>query len=144
LLERPFETFDSDAQFDAVIGSSILHHLEVEESLEKIFGLLKSDGRLCLAEPNMLNPQIMVQKNVPWIKERLGDSPDETAFIRFSLARLLRRAGFVDIDITPFDWLHPSTPSPMIPVVRALGRVFEKLPVIREFAGSLSIHARRP
>lgn len=144
LLEKRFEECDVDGLFDAVIGSSILHHLEVEESLGKVFHLLKPDGRLSFAEPNMLNPQIMVQKNIPWIKERLGDSPDERAFIRFSLERLLRDIGFADIEIAPFDWLHPSTPSPIIPAVRAIGRILEQLPVVREFAGSLSIHARRP
>ena len=37
----------------------------------------------------MLNPQIAIQKNIPWVKRKLGDSPDETAFFRWPLRRLL-------------------------------------------------------
>lgn len=143
-LVKPFEECIVDGPFDAVVGSSILHHLAVEHSLRKIRDLLKPGGRISFAEPNMLNPQIMMQKNVPWLKARLGDSPDETAFVRFSLARVLRRIGYDDIRIRPFDWLHPSTPRPLIPLVQAIGRVVEMLPVLREGAGSLIITARRP
>jgi len=81
-FEKRFEECDIDGPFDAVIGSSILHHLEIKDALFKIYSLLKPGGVMCFTEPNMLNPQIMIQKNVRWIKERLGDSPDETAFIR--------------------------------------------------------------
>jgi SAM-dependent methyltransferase len=143
-LEKRFEDCELDGPFDAVIGSSVLHHLDSVEALTKIFALLKPGGALSFAEPNMLNPQIAVQKNVPWIKERLGDSPDETAFVRWRLARLLRKIGFVDVRITPFDWLHPLTPRPLIGAVSLFGRCAEWVPMVREFAGSLYIQARRP
>ncbi len=143
-LEKRFENCDIDGPFDAVIGSSILHHLDVELSLRQIFGLLKPGGAFSFAEPNMLNPQIVVQKNVNWFKEKLGDSPDETAFVRWSLGSLLERIGYGEVKITPFDWLHPATPRPLIPAVRAMGNVFESLPCVREFAGSLHIRAARP
>jgi hypothetical protein len=121
-----------------------LHHLEVEQSLRKIFDLLTPGGVMAFAEPNMLNPQICVQKNIPWIKRMLGDSPDETAFIRWRLAKLLRSIGFEEVQITPFDWLHPSTPRPVMGLVSLIGWVLEKTPLLREFAGSLLIKARRP
>jgi SAM-dependent methyltransferase len=143
-LARPFEECQVHGLFDAVIGSSVLHHLEVEPSLRKIFDLLSPGGAMSFAEPNMLDPQNAVQKNVPWIKRLLGDSPDETAFLRWRLRSLLERLGFCDVRITPFDWLHPATPRPLIGPVRLLGRVPEKVPLVREFAGSLMIQARRP
>jgi len=72
-------------------------------------------------EPNMLNPQIMIQKNVPWIKGKLGDSPDETAFIRWRMCSIMRKIGFDNIKITPFGWLHPFVPEIIIPVISKLG-----------------------
>ena len=78
----------ADAMFDSVVGSSILHHLEIEEALREIYRVLKPGGTIYFTEPNMLNPQIAMQKNIPWIKRRLGDSPDETAFFRWPLRRL--------------------------------------------------------
>lgn len=143
-IEKPFEECEVDGPFDAVIGSSILHHLNLDESLPKILALLKPGGMMSFAEPNMLNPQILLQKNIPWLKERLGDSPDETAFVRWSFASLLKGKGYTDIRISPFDWLHPFTPEPLIGAVSSLGKILEKIPVIREFSGSLLITCRRP
>ncbi|HMP74703.1 MAG TPA: class I SAM-dependent methyltransferase [Kiritimatiellia bacterium] len=143
-IAKPFEECEVDGPFHAVLGSSILHHLNMEQSLPKLFRLLKPGGWFSFAEPNMLNPQIALQKNIPWLKARLGDSPDETAFIRWRLASELRRHGFDEVTITPFDWLHPAIPAPLIGTVSAIGRLFECLPLIREISGSLLIVARRP
>ena len=55
----------------------------------------------------------------------------------------LQSAGFFDIQITPFDWLHPFD-SPLIDYhYQRIGSVFEKIPVVKEFAGSLLISARK-
>lgn len=143
-LEKRFEDCDVDGPFDAVIGSSILHHLEITSALAKIYELLKRGGIMSFAEPNMLNPQIMIQKNIPLIKARMGDSPDESAFVRSQLRRLLLKAGFENVSVVPHDWLHPATPSSLINVVMLTGHILEKLPIIREFAGSLLIRCCRP
>jgi 2-polyprenyl-3-methyl-5-hydroxy-6-metoxy-1,4-benzoquinol methylase len=130
-----------DAMFDSVVGSSILHHLEPEEALREIYRVLKPGGTIYFTEPNMLNPQIAIQKNVPWIKRKLGDSPDETAFFRWPLRRLLEHTGYRDIRIEPFDFLHPKTPVPLINGLNKLGHFLENVPMISEFAGSLYIRA---
>ncbi len=130
-----------DVIFDSVIGSSVLHHLEIAKGLREIYRVLKPRGAIYFTEPNMLNPQIALQKNIPWIKRKLGDSPDETAFFRWQLRRLLERTGYRDVRIDPFDFLHPKTPAPLIDRVDALGRFLESVPLISEFAGSLYIRA---
>ncbi len=81
--------------FDIVVGSSILHHLEVDKAIDEVCRVLKPGGKMIFAEPNMLNPQIMIQKNVPFIKRLMGDSPDETAFFRWSLAALFAITRFL-------------------------------------------------
>lgn len=143
-MEKRFEECEVAGPFDAVVGSSVLHHLVIGESLRKIFDLLVPGGAMCFAEPNMMNPQIMLQKNIPALKKMMGDSPDETAFIRWGLARQLKNCGFTDVGIEPFDWLHPATPRAMIGMVGKMGALVERTPLIREFAGSLCIFARRP
>jgi 2-polyprenyl-3-methyl-5-hydroxy-6-metoxy-1,4-benzoquinol methylase len=143
-LAQAFEDCDVYGPFDAVVGSSVLHHLEVEQSLRKIHALLRPGGTLAFAEPNMLNPQIFVQKNIPCVKRWLGDSPDETAFVRWRLRSLLGRIGFTGVRITPVDWLHPSTPRWLIRPVALLGSLLESTPLLREFSGSVLISARRP
>lgn len=134
----------ADASFDVVFGSSILHHLDFEKSLNEIYRVLKPGGRLVFAEPNMINPQILVQKNVGFIKEWLGDSPDETAIVRWSFSNLLRKHNFINVNIFPYDFLHPYTPKPLIGLVNGFGKLLEKLPLTKEIAGSVIISAHKP
>jgi SAM-dependent methyltransferase len=140
-IQNAYALTYSNATFDSVVGSSVLHHLEIEEAVREIYRALKPGGTIYFTEPNMLNPQIAIQKNVPWIKRRLGDSPDETAFFRWSLRRLLEQTGYGDVQIDPFDFLHPKTPGPLIDPLNAFGSFLEKTPVVSEFAGSLYIRA---
>lgn len=141
-LEMPFEKLENKIFFDAVIGSSILHHLDIKPALKKIYNLLKPGGYISFAEPNMMNPQVFAmfkfRKYFPEI------SPDENAFLRWKLNKMLVEAGFEEIKIIPFDWLHPNIPECLIPFVSSLSRIFEKTPIVKEFAGSLYIGGRRP
>ncbi len=141
-MEKRFENCDVDGPFDAVIGSSILHHLEVDEALKKIHDLLKPGGVMSFAEPNMLNPQVFAERKFRRFFSYI--SPDEIAFVRWTLKSALEKAGFTDIEITPFDWLHPAVPKPLIGTVSVIGKVLEALPLLREFSGSLYIKAMRP
>jgi len=144
-LARRFEDCEVEGPFDAVIGSSVLHHLDIEDALQRVFGLLAPGGRMAFAEPNYLNPQVFLERKLRFIKPLFWYiSPDETAFVRGSFGTLLRRKGFTEIDIVPFDWLHPKTPARMIPMVLAVGRALEATPGLREFSGSLLITACRP
>lgn len=143
-IQNSYECCAEHGPFDAIIGSSILHHLDIDTALPVLFDMLKPKGSFCFAEPNLLNPQIFLQKKIPWIKKATGDSPDETAFIRFCLARKLARTGFTDIEIIPFDWLHPSTPTKLIKTVTSVSKFLEDIPIIREFSGSLLIKCKHP
>ena len=92
----------------------------------------------------MLNPQVFLERRFHYLPVFSYTSPDETAFVRWRLAGKLREAGFEQITITPFDWLHPATPRPLIGLVKAIGRAIESIPAIREFAGSIYIRATLP
>jgi SAM-dependent methyltransferase len=140
-IQNAYALSYSEGVFDSVVGSSVLHHLEFEKALRDVYRVLKPGGTIYFTEPNMLNPQIAIQKNVPWIKWKLGDSPDETAFFRWPLRRLLEQTGYRDVRIDPFDFLHPKTPVAFIGRVNAFGQVLENVPVISEIAGSLYIRA---
>jgi SAM-dependent methyltransferase len=140
-IQNAYDLSYPDAAFDSVVGSSVLHHLEIKEALREIYRVLKPGGTIWFTEPNMLNPQIAIQKNVRWVKRKLGDSPDETAFFRWPLRRLLELTRFREVQIDPFDFLHPKTPVPLVEGLNSLGRLLENVPVISEFAGSLYIRA---
>jgi SAM-dependent methyltransferase len=138
-LEEPWPTDG----FDAVIGSSVLHHLDLAAALPRVRSLLRPGGVMCFAEPNLLNPQVFLERRFSFLPMFWYVSPDETAFERRRLAARLRRAAFVDVSVTPFDWLHPAVPARITGAVAGLGRLLERTPVVRELAGSLYIRARR-
>jgi SAM-dependent methyltransferase len=139
------EDLRGSGRFDAVIGSSVLHHLELDDALATIFRLLKDGGVASFAEPNMLNPQVWLERHPgPFRAHFAHVSPDETAFVRWRLARSFLAHGFSAPAIEPFDWLHPATPAALIPAVERIGRVLEAVPGAREIAGSLHIVASRP
>ena len=140
LLKR-FEDCDLESPYDAVIGSSILHHLEIDEALPVIYRLLKPGGIMSFAEPNMLNPQIFLERNFRRLFSYI--SPDETAFIRWVLKNRLSKIGFQEIEIKPLDWLHPAVPENLIKLISNIEWTLDRIPLVKEFAGSLYIRAKK-
>lgn len=139
-----FELTESGARYDAVVGNSVLHHLHLSAFLAQAATILAPGGMLWFSEPNMLNPQVALERNVRPIGRLLDNSEDETAFFRWRLRRTLEQAGFVNVEIRPFDFLHPLSPRFAIPLVQRMGWLLEKSPLLCEFAGSLCIVAHKP
>lgn len=139
-----YSTGFEDNSFDAIIGSSVLHHLDLEKAMKEIHRLLKPGGNATFTEPNMLNPQIALQKNIPYLKRKLGDSPDETAFFAGQMRHLLRRHDFTEIQITPFDFLHPALPAKSLNIMNPFSLMLEKIPLIKAIAGSLYLEFKKP
>ena len=143
-MQMPFEHIPDLESFDAVIGSSILHHLDIHQACAKILALLKPGGKIAFAEPNLFNPQVYLERRFSHWPVFSYTSPDETAFKRGRLANVLQKTGFINIEIKPFDWLHPSTPSKLIPLISSIGRILERVPFLRELSGSLIISGNKP
>ena len=128
-------------KFDVIVGNSILHHVNVDVVLKECYRLLKPEGIIVFFEPNMLNPQIAIEKNVKWIGRMLQNTSDETAFTRWGMEKILRTAEFKNIDVQPYDFLHPGTPEKLIPLMERLTFALEKIWFLKEIAGSLKIYA---
>jgi len=143
IVGNAYKTEFKSESFDFVVGSSSLHHLEVGSALKEFSRILKPGGRIMFTEPNMLNPQVALIKNVPLIKRRVGDSPDETAFFRWQIANQFRSHGFVDVYVKPFDFMHPQTPSGLLNLTERVTIILENVPLVKEIAGSLIIQCRK-
>ena len=98
---------------------------------------------MVFAEPNMLNPQIFIQKNIPVIKRWSGDSPNESAIVRWKFSKLMMKTAFKKIKITPYDFLHPFVPGFLTGIVTTIGKGIEKIPVLKEIAGSVIIYGEK-
>ena len=132
----------ADASVDLVVGCSVLHHLDWAQALRECHRVLRPGGTIRFSEPNLLNPQIFLQKNWPWLKRRMGDSPDEYAFTSSRIARDAERAGLVDVVAEPYEFLHPSIPEAVIDRVIRVEHWIERTP-LRNIAGSIRITATR-
>jgi len=143
VVGNAYETEFKPGSFDFIVGSSSLHHLDVNSALKEFGRILKAGGRIMFTEPNMMNPQVALIKKVPSLKRRVGDSPDETAFFRWQIARKLLSFGFVDVTVYPFDFIHPDIPASLLDVAERWSVILEKIPLIREIAGSLIIQCRK-
>lgn len=134
--------YENDS-FDCVCGCSILHHLPLRPALEEIYRVLRPGGTIWFSEPNMLNPQIALQKNVRFIGKWLEDTEDETAYFRWPLAKELRNIGFMELSVRPFDFLHPNTPARLLKIMETAAYIAERTPLLHEIAGSLVIEAQK-
>jgi ubiquinone/menaquinone biosynthesis C-methylase UbiE len=141
VIENAYKMTFPDHTFDAVIGSSVIHHLDVDLALNEFYRVLKPGGFIAFTEPNMLNPQIALKRNIPVIKKAMGNSPDETAFFIWSIKKKLKKAGFSVIEIVPFDFLHPKIPKKLINILLPLTALAEKIPLFKHISGSLYIKA---
>jgi SAM-dependent methyltransferase len=92
-IQNAEKTDFEDGCFDTVVGSSILHHLNVRCALREIHRVLKKRGKIIFTEPNMLNPQIWLERNLKTVRKLMNNSEDETAFTRWKLKRELFDAG---------------------------------------------------
>lgn len=131
-----------EGPFDAIVGVSVLHHVDLESCLATTFSLLRPGGRFAFSEPNMINPQIWAERNIGVIRRLRRVTPHETAFTPGQLRRAFSRDFEVETCV-PFDFLHPATPRSLIRTVTAIERVLSKT-ALRTFAGSIFVAGKRP
>lgn len=128
--------------FDAIVGVSVLHHVDLDATFEHTFALLRPGGRFAFSEPNMANPQVWAERNLEPVRRLRHVTPHETAFRADALRRRFETAGFVVDVCEPFEFLHPSTPAWLVPAALSLERGLEATPM-RAIAGSLRIAGAR-
>ena len=130
-------------QFDAIVGVSVLHHLNMELTLRNTFPVLRPGGRFAFSEPNMANPQVWAERHIGWVARRRHVTEHETAFRANQLARELATAGLVVEVAEPYEFLHPALPARLIRPVLTVERWLEHTPV-RAIAGSVRVSGHRP
>jgi SAM-dependent methyltransferase len=132
----------NDREFDAIVGVSVLHHVDLDATLEHTFARLRPGGRFAFSEPNLANPQVWAERRIGLLRRLRHVTPHETAFRAAELRAHLERAGFEVDACEPFEFLHPSTPRWLIRPVTRVERGLERTP-LRALAGSLRISGAR-
>lgn len=130
-------------EFDAVVGVSVLHHVDVHAALRALVPLVRSGGRFAFTEPNRLNPQVWAERRFEPLRKLRHVLPHETSFRAGELRDLFEEAG-LEVELAePFEFLHTSVPRRLIRPTLGLERLLEATPA-RGIAGSVRIVARKP
>jgi glycosyltransferase involved in cell wall biosynthesis len=58
--------------------------------------------------------------------------------------KMASRRGFTEIDVIPYDIIHPKTPRSLVHGLQSVAFIAEHTPVVREMCGTLYIRARKP
>jgi len=130
--------------FDYVVGTAILCHDEYSLNLRALHRLLKPGGQLLFFEPNFWNPQVFVKICIPAVGRWAGNAACQVGLRRYPLMRLASHQDFTNVDIIPYDILHPATPRFLIRFLRSITFVFEHTPIVKELCGNLYIWAKKP
>jgi SAM-dependent methyltransferase/CTP:molybdopterin cytidylyltransferase MocA len=130
--------------FDYIVGTGILCHDKYAENLRAIYRLLKPGGRVLFFEANYWNPQVLVKSVVPPIGRWAGNAECQVGLRKYRLMRTAGHCGFTDIDIIPYDIVHPRTPRRLIPTIKGSAYALEHIPGVREICGTLYISAKKP
>src|SRR5262249_43859885 len=144
---RYVEDFAKDLEpesFDYVVGTAILSHKEYEHTLRELYRLLKPGGQLLFFEANYWNPQVALKNAIPWLGRMMGNARCQVGLRKYKLMRMASRRGFTEIDVIPYDIVHPRTPRSLVFGLQSVAFVAEHAPVFREMCGTLYIRARRP
>jgi SAM-dependent methyltransferase len=129
--------------FDAIVGVSVLHHVDLDACLRNVFPLLRRGGRFAFAEPNILNPQVWAERRFASLRRIRHVLPHEIAFRAGALRRVFEDTG-LEVEVAePFEFLHPATPTSLIGTAERIEGVLEKTPA-RAVAGSIRIAGRKP
>jgi len=130
--------------YDYVVGTAILCHNRFSENLKSILRLLKPGGQILFFENNLLNPQVFLKNAIPALGRSLGNAGCQVGLSKFNFLRSASHQGFVDIDVIPYDIVHPSLPKWLVFKLQSLAFLFERAPLIRDLCGTLYLWARKP
>jgi len=143
VVVRNFADFKAES-FDYVVGTAILCHNEYSENLKEILRLLKPGGQILFFENNLWNPQVFLKTKIRSIGRLTGNAKCQIGLSKFEFLRRASHQGFVNIDVTPYDIIHPVLPAFAIPSVQSLAFIVEQTPLLRDLCGTLYLWARKP
>jgi dolichol-phosphate mannosyltransferase len=144
---RYVEDFTRDLppeSFDYIVGTAILCHDGYEQNLRALYRLLKPGGQLLFFEANYWNPQVAIKNSMPWLARKTGNASCQVGLRKYRLMKMASRQGFTDIDVVPYDIIHPRTPTAFVHTLQSVAFVAEHAPVLSELCGTLYIRAMKP
>ncbi len=130
--------------YDYVVGTAILCHDQYPQTLRALHRLLKPGGQLLFFEANYWNPQVFLKDHIRPLGRWMGNAACQIGLRKYKLMKMASQQDFTQIEVIPYDIVHPKTPRRLIPALQSLAFILEHMPVVRELCGTLYIWARKP
>jgi SAM-dependent methyltransferase len=115
-------TFE-DNYFDAVVGTDIIHHLEVPvKALEEWRRVMKPGGRICILESNIYNPLNL---------RNIGVEHEVRSFLNtdYNLKRWMEEAGWKNVTVLPAPSFTPAGPAILAPIFDIIDTISPHIPI---------------
>lgn len=124
-------------QFDAVVGSDILHHVSIGEEMKKMRGALREGGIIVFSEPNFFNISwiLFITLFLDWRVEK-----GIVYCNHFSLRSILKGLAFEKIRFDGFAFIPPPFLNGLS-LLRKLNYYVGSLPLLRIFAYRIILSA---
>jgi SAM-dependent methyltransferase len=122
--------FSKDGKYDYILGTDILHHVDIDKYFKLFNNHLKKDGKIIFSEPNFWNISwwIFIFLFLDW-KQEIGI----IQINHLNIMRKLKLAGFKDVKITGLFLLPPMLFS-KINWLNKLNIFLGNLPLLKLFA----------
>ena len=130
--------------FDYIVGTAILCHDAFAYNLRVLHRLLKPGGQILFFEANHWNPQVLLKTIVPQIGRWAGHARCQLAMRKYKLMKAASHQGFTEIEVVPFDIVHPRLPRKFVRSTQFLSYLVERTPLVKETCGTLYIWGRKP
>jgi dolichol-phosphate mannosyltransferase len=131
-------------QFDYIVGTAILCHNQYAHHLSLLYRLLKPGGQILFFEANFWNPQVLLKSAIPPLGRWAGNASCQIGVRKYRLMKAASHQGFTNVEILPFDIIHPLTPRRLIRLIESMAFIIEHAPLMRELCGTLFIWAKKP
>ena len=131
-------------QFDYIVGTLILSHKLYPQTLGALYRLLKPGGQVLFFEPNYWNPQVLLKNLFRPLGRWVGATLSDAGMRRYDLMKRASHQGFTNIEIIPYDIIHPRLPKSLLPQVQSASFLLEHACLIRELCGTLYIWLTKP
>ena len=143
VVEELTASFEPES-FDYIIGTAILCHDQYAQNLQALRRLLKPGGQILFFEANHWNPQVFIKNAVPAIGRWAGHARCQAPMRKYKLMKAASHQGFTNIEVIPFDIVHPRIPRRLIQALQSFSYIAEHAPLVKELCGTLYIWAKKP
>lgn len=130
-----------DASYDVVISCFVLQHVDMVLVLPEIHRVLRTGGRMSALVPNILNPLHYGRARSKIARAILKENSNSEDLTRWVWERALKKYGFPRSEIIPVEFTSSYVPTNLANLGITVSKVLEKIPVVRELAGTLIITA---